>query len=128
MTEQIKTIFMTRAKWETWTAALLSGEYKQSRDQLYSPHTGGYCCLGVLEKALSDSVEPDCVPSQNWLTHNDVRFTNGRGDVSDVPSVFVEHNGALEYYLVSELNDNDWSFEQLVEVMRPHVQFTDENN
>ncbi|SRR6266700_7902151 len=33
-----------------WVAALRSGKYKQTRNQLHNPKGDGYCCLGVLCK------------------------------------------------------------------------------
>ena len=32
---------------EKWCEALESGEFKQTRNRLHNPKTGGYCCLGV---------------------------------------------------------------------------------
>jgi hypothetical protein len=33
-----------------WLEALRSGEYKQTRETLHNPESGGFCCLGVAAK------------------------------------------------------------------------------
>lgn len=38
-----------------WVKALRSGEYRQTHGLLY--HNGGYCCIGVLGKALGVQLE-----------------------------------------------------------------------
>lgn len=38
---------MTKEQKAKWIAALKSGKYKQARNQLHDPITGGNCCLGV---------------------------------------------------------------------------------
>jgi hypothetical protein len=41
---------------QRWVEALRSGEYKQTREELYDGN-GGYCCLGVLcDLAIKDGV------------------------------------------------------------------------
>lgn len=37
-----------------WVEALRSGEYTQTRNVMYNPKTGGFCCLGVLECEMMD--------------------------------------------------------------------------
>lgn len=53
----IKTIRMKKRDADLWLAALRSGRYKQARATLFDSTTGGYCCLGVMEKCLLDRVD-----------------------------------------------------------------------
>ena len=36
-----------------WLAALRSGEYRQEKNVLHNPETGGYCCYGVLRPVVT---------------------------------------------------------------------------
>ena len=124
MNEIKKTIFMTRAQWETWKNALLSGKYRQGAGSLHADN--GYCCLGVLEDALTGEVESTGLPSKYWLDAHNIQFTMATGYPQQAPFVLTDFRDSLSYHRVDILNDNGWSFEKIVEVMEPHVQFTDE--
>lgn len=67
-----KTIRMPAEVADKWLAALRSGEYEQSRNQLFKGT--GYCCLGVLQKVVSNECEWLCLPSEEWLDDNDIEF------------------------------------------------------
>lgn len=119
-----KTIFMSREQWNTWKEALLSGKYKQGKNILYAPGTGGFCCLGVMEHCLTGEVEDSGLPSIQWLRNNNINFSGDAGGHLKQPYVKYE----ARWVPVAELNDRWESFENIVKLMEPHVQFTDEEN
>ena len=42
---------------QKWIAALRSGKYKQAKERLYDPETGGFCCLGVYCQVISKDLK-----------------------------------------------------------------------
>jgi hypothetical protein len=137
-----KTIRMPKALWDKWEAMLLDPETKQGVGALCDA-SGGYCCLGVLQKAVDGDVEkvdeaerdrlfeeghndgaipalgsPALTPSPEWLARNGITFRSRYSTNTRVPEVSVK--GTFE--MVSELNDEGSSFAEIVELMRPHVE------
>ena len=59
---------MDQALKRKWVRALRSGKYKQARDMLRNPKTGGMCCLGVLchiqgaRSAMLDNYQETTLP------------------------------------------------------------------
>lgn len=51
--QRSKSIVMPYLQARAWLKALVSGEYVQTSGTLFSPSTGGFCCLGV-EQFVND--------------------------------------------------------------------------
>jgi hypothetical protein len=145
ITPTTKTIRMPRAIWEAWEAGLTDPNVKQATGVLFDGK--GYCCLGVLQKVVDGEVErlteemlkavleedPTALtrvgdsalaPTIKWLKSKGIQFWNQCGTDSSIPSVMVR-DGGYSPSLVSELNDEGYSFAQILELMRPHVLLTD---
>jgi hypothetical protein len=101
-------IIMNEEQFNKWIADLVFGEYDQAQGYLCSPKTGGYCCLGVLQKGLDGKVETYeptgqslKLPSKEWLYNHGVSFftpltTNpdeavGSYTVADIDHPFSEN-------------------------------------
>lgn len=146
----LKTIRMPKAIAIAWLAALRGGEYKQAEaalkivdhDEVGNEIVVGYCCLGVLEQAVSGCVEPKVhpidpyeyarVPSHEWLDANRITFFDIEGDcVDDVSSTeravsipwVCTTNG--DYVEVSELNDKGTDFLTIANLLEQHIEYTD---
>lgn len=52
-----------------WVAALRSGDYKQAKDVLHDPATGGYCCYGVLRHVANPN-DTRSLNKGSCLTHD----------------------------------------------------------
>lgn len=120
----MKTIFMKRADWEKWDAALRSGEYKQGRCRLKDGDR--YCCLGVLQHCLTGEVEKDTYsevfppPTYGWLKEHKIQFTGG---------VKLETRNPYLPKLkatASNANDGDKTFIEIADAIKDCVEFIDE--
>ena len=123
----MKTIFMKRADWEKWDAALRSGEYKQAIEALFDVHSGGYCCLGVLQQCLTGGTEADLLsdidqlPSEDWLYKHGIEFLNGDAAPRRTPWLSKLDASA------DCANDQGVSFDRIAYAIEQAVEFTDEN-
>lgn len=121
----MKTIFMTKEQWEKWDNALRSGEYKQAKSAMFNKDTGGYCCIGVLQKVLSGCVEhdgggyPRGLPTTRWLVDNGIRFRDQYGKPCAGPWLGTARDYA------TKMNDEGANFIDLAEHIQQAVQFTD---
>jgi len=113
-----------KAEWkDKWVAALRSGEYKQTREQLYDGK--GYCCLGVLCKITGKKFFRD---DYNHYYHYYVKDTqNGiREDIVLPTDVMNEvdmrtKNGAYRPgLLLVNLNDSGKTFSEIADVIEEH--------
>ena len=119
---QQKTIFMPKKLLKKWLKALRTpiskGGYRQARNTLYAPETGGFCCLGVLQHvATGGEVEVDgrgdfmSLPTKRWLLANGITFVNwqGRGGkYPNLPSLLLD---------AAEANDKGMSFRRLADAI-----------
>lgn len=127
MNNDTKTIFMRKADWEKWDAALRSGEFKQGYDHLYDKNNNGYCCLGVMQMALTGTVEQSdghsyCLPTDPWLDEKIINFKDSRQINTNNPVVYYDSIWAK----LSTLNDiYKLSFTEIADLIKNHVQFTD---
>lgn len=84
-----KTIRMPQATLDLWLHHLRSGEVKQGTGSLFDGD--GYCCLGVLQCALTggrleqEYDEPAYLPSWNWLRSEGIKFLDENGLVEQFP-------------------------------------------
>lgn len=101
------TIKMPQAYLTKWLNALRSGEYKQCSGTLYNEKQDAYCCLGVLQKVVSDKIEKEdgfagwdkalnCpiynpsvgyagLPTREWLDANNITFKDSTGCNNNEP-------------------------------------------
>ncbi len=88
MSDRQVTIRMPKESLDKWLAALRSGSYQQGVGALYD-NSGGYCCLGVLQKAVSGKVENLSYPSVEWLNANKIKFydSSGGGQAPFLPAL-----------------------------------------
>lgn len=70
-TAQLKKDDPRYADVETWIAALRSGKYTQTDGVLYTPNTGGFCCLGVYCAVINHApiIDLEGVPMPWQLKH-----------------------------------------------------------
>ena len=135
----MKTIRMKKEDWEKWDAALRSGEYGQCEGRLTNGE-GGYCCLGVLEKALSGKTEDngDELPSTGWLERHGIKFNSGPDEVATVagraPLITVDGKPALASIVNDEmiygensddLDEHKYDFIVIADAIKEAVEFTD---
>ena len=99
---------------EQWLTALRSGEYLQIRD--YLCFKGRYCCLGVLT-TIQDrpkEVSDDYTKFDN--SYYCLQYNNPLFEVLNTSGMFVgfaiDNHGNL-----ANLNDKNYSFEQIAEVI-----------
>lgn len=127
----MKTIFMKRADWQKWDDALRSGEYKQGRNKLIDSEseTPRYCCLGVLEQVLCGTVEDISLPTMGWLGEHGVKFVKYNDSLqARTPDIEPYDMGTGEMIrTIDGLNDSGISFERIADVIKMHVEFTDED-
>lgn len=118
---------------DTWLTALRSGEYKQGYNVLYDKYEDGYCCLGVLEKAVLGDVDrkktrsgtPLGMPRKASCEAMGVVFQEDRPPVGRCKeahvSGFTVHGGTLP-----ELNDyGSMSFKEIADLIEKHVEVYD---
>lgn len=133
MTEPLKTIRMPEASWKKWEAALLDPESKQGLGALQCTETGGYCCLGLLQKVVDGDVERFSqddeslsVPTFEWLVRNGIEFySQSMTTRVHAPEVLLTYTpaGDSRWDDVTALNDADrLTFPQILDMMRPHVE------
>lgn len=135
----MKTIRMKKEDWEKWDAALRSGEYGQCEGHLTNGE-GGYCCLGVLEKALSGKTEDngDELPSTEWLERHGIKFNSGPDAAATVagraPLITVDGKPTLasvvnDEMIYGESSDNvdehKYDFIVIADAIKEAVEFTD---
>lgn len=145
MTTKPKTIRGTRAAIGAWLTALRSGKYQQGYGMLFSTRSNkaGYCCLGVMQKAITGSCESAPLPTASWLAqHPEIEFGGIKSDLETVilgghasyykdpyvtPDVLVNVNGsAARIYSLWKLNDElKWDFNKIADVIEEHVEYTD---
>lgn len=94
-----------------WVEALRGGKFKQCRSQL--SHSGGYCCLGVLE----------FIAFQEGAV---ARFDGGRPYLSPAVAEWaglgVENtNPKLGSDSAGWLNDNRYDFAQIADLIEQHL-------
>jgi hypothetical protein len=136
-----KTIFMPKATWEKWDAALRSGEYKQGYAALRDGN-GGYCCLGVLQHCLTGEVETmasgmaEALPTELWLKQHCIEFSSrtqpkGMAINPDLPKLntnAASANDGEEQY-DNESGDTtiigNFTFVEIADAIKECVQFTD---
>lgn len=98
---------------KTWTKALRSGEYKQTKEFLH--HNDGFCCLGVL---LDVMVEGDWIrPIGNQIAWRFKLDETGETIVGLLPSkVRSDFNiSAADERLLARMNDSGTSFEEIAD-------------
>lgn len=83
----MKTIKMPKESLNKWLTALRSGKYEQCAG--YLEYDGAYCCLGVLQHALTGHTvvgdNNDELPSLEWLAEHDIVFLGRRGAEDNSP-------------------------------------------
>lgn len=110
-----------------WLKALRSGKYKRAKGTLYDQTTCGFCCLGVLEHAVTGGVEyiesdnsPRMYPTVNWLSENDINFNQSCGFNSGYGDCKVFYSGRV--IRLSELNDSGkLSFKKIADIIDKQV-------
>lgn len=123
---------MPEAIKDKWVAALRSGEYAQTVENLmwgYGGGARGYCCLGV----LIDIVEPDGftydnyelatgdeVPAADWLENNNIHFYNEDGEHARVPFI------ACKNVDIAAVNDKGESFATIADLIEAEWKDTNE--
>jgi hypothetical protein len=101
---------------QKWTAALTSGKFKQTTDQLKAVSNGksSHCCLGVLCELYIKEV----APTIRWSNEGgDVRSFKGREDMP--PSEVLEWAGLskTDAGVLANLNDNGKTFAEIATVI-----------
>lgn len=101
---------------EKWLAALRSGEYKQSQQELGTPERG-FCCLGLLQYIVDGKTESDGIrdelPSSKWCGEHGCDW-----DLID----YQNGNLSLDEGCASELNDNGYTFAEIANLIEQHVE------
>ena len=112
-----KTIRMPKATLDLWLHHLRSGKVAQGAGAL---HDGkGYCCLGVLQCAVTGgkveqepgSDDPAYLPSFEWLKAEGIKFKDEGGRVEQfpwLPSIGLHAASA---------NDRGWSFGDIADAI-----------
>lgn len=86
---------------------------------------GRYCCLGVLQKCLTDKVEQRGTPSAAWLSHENIEFADSDGN--SAPDGYAVENPYLPYLddTAAGANDDGVSFVAIADAIKEAVQFPD---
>lgn len=120
----MKHIRMKKADADKWLAALRSGEYKQGAGFLCDLD-GNYCCLGVLQKALTGKVEHITnsdtslvLPSREWLNTHGIEFFTGLGPSSS-PWLAKLNTSA------DDANDHGSTFAEIADAIEAELEYTD---
>ena len=120
----MKTIYMPKKHLDTWLSALRSGKYEQGEGHL--ERYDKYCCLGVLQKAISGCVsERNDVPELSWLKDNNITFLDYSRMPDQVPIIYLE-DGDTNPMLLTELNDKGESFLKLADLIEEHAEAVEE--
>ena len=118
---------------EKWMETLRSGEYKQTTGKLANVERTEHCCLGVLcEMAIKDGVDvavsvrlDECDNVDKFYVEFDketghppdsVREWAGMGS----PSGRLYQPAYDEDTSLASLNDRNWSFKQIADVIEKH--------
>lgn len=109
---------------EKWITALRSGDYEQGKSALKSENK--YCCLGV---ACAINGFTELGKAQFIAPNNTFGITanNGTKDINkiikSIPKLLIgnEKNHFVE--LVTDMNDNDKSFEEIADWIEQNVEF-----
>lgn len=120
--EQQKTIFMPKRLLKKWLKALRTpiskGGYRQAKETLHDPETGGFCCLGVLQHvATGGEVQVDkkgdfmTLPTKQWLLANDINFINWSGSGAKYPDL------PLLGQCAPDANDGGVSFRKIADAI-----------
>ena len=118
---------------EKWVAALRSGEYKQTKGKLADVERAEHCCLGVLcEMAIKDGVDVEVGVRLDEDDGYDIFYTEFDKETGHPPDSVRKWagmgspSGRLyqpaydEDTSLASLNDRNWSFKQIAEVIEKH--------
>jgi hypothetical protein len=115
-----------------WTAALRSGDYKQTTgalrrlpEQVTLSGREGYCCLGVLTDLWLKDGGDEMIPAKCGCGDHLVSvWDEGTGVLSDpvVQWAGLNYadpvlNPATDWFRASHLNDDNWTFAQIADVI-----------
>jgi hypothetical protein len=113
-----KTIRMPKKLLKRWLKALRGGTYTQATGTLYEPESCGFCCLGVLQHAVSggyvetyENGDWQAFPSLGWRQKNGVEFYNDCGDDTCDPWI-----PSMEM-TAADLNDGGHTFAEIADAI-----------
>jgi hypothetical protein len=118
---------------ETWLTALRSGEYKQGYNTLYDKYEDGYCCLGVLEKAVLGDVDrkktrsgmPLGMPRKASCEAMGVVFLEDSPPVGRCKEVHIR-GFTVSCHTLPELNDySNMTFTEIADLIEKNVEVYD---
>jgi hypothetical protein len=98
-----------------WVAALRSGEFKQCRQQLVDPVTGGMCCLGVLRHVMSPGSYESLNGQGKMLAESVAHGLGFRMTDSD------RANAGFVITELSEQNDGGKSFAEIADFIEANL-------
>jgi hypothetical protein len=117
---------MPQSSKDTWIKALRSGEYTQGKHKLSTINDDGdtcYCCLGVLQKVISDKVESrKALPSKEWADAHGMAFSphGRRYNQTDANPTFAMAGKVVP---LAALNDAfNYSFEQIADLIETQIE------
>jgi hypothetical protein len=119
-----KTIRMPKKLLKRWLKALRSGTYTQTKRALYRPETCGFCCLGVLQHAVSGGYVETYdheetfkhFPSMEWRAANDIKFFNRDGATSCDPWL------PTKFMSAADMNDSGLTFAEIADAIELHAE------
>lgn len=115
MTDQTHTIKMKKEHLDSWLEGLRGGKFEQAREYLCDGH--GYCCLGVLQMAVSgvivkDTVQDTELPDREWLKKEGIEFYDENDLLSSEP--WLPSLASL----ASQANDDGESFKVIADAIQ----------
>lgn len=113
----MKTIKMTQAQLDNWTAALRSGDYTQGCGLLDRTENDTYCCLGVQQKALVGECKFVHTPNIEYLNENNITYLDERGKKVRSPYIPSYERSLWELNDILEL-----SFNQIADIIEENTE------
>lgn len=114
-----------------WQKALLSGQYKQGQESLYSEEENTYCCLGVA--CAIEDVDREKLVFQSYIDGDVINYK----EHPILTSIFIEKNENINFQIdLANFNDgipdinlkkefkldlNDYTFEHIANKIIPKM-------